>query len=146
MQNQVTKSIIVKGEIDAIYDLWANFENFPNFMEHIKSVERTGDRTTHWKVDGPFGTMIEWDAETTRMEKNKRIAWNSLEGDVKTSGQVTFMELPQSETQITITVKYGSGEGLAEPIFNQLFGDTEKLAIESLRKFKHFAEEKYKHH
>lgn len=141
MQNQVTKSIIVKGEIDTLYNLWANFENLPNFMEHIKSVEKTGERTTHWKVAGPFGTTIEWDAETTRMDKNQRIAWNSLKGDIKTSGQVTFAELPQSETQVTITVKYGPGEGLAEPIFEQLFGDTEKLANNSLRNFKHFAEE-----
>jgi uncharacterized membrane protein len=142
MQDQVTKSIIVKGQIETIFDLWSNFENFPNFMEPVVSVEHTGENNTHWKVDGPFGTTIEWNAETTRLEKHKRIAWNSLDGDIKTSGQVTFTELPQNETQVTVTVKYIPGESLAEPIFNQLFGNTEKLATESLRKFKSFAEEK----
>lgn len=142
MQDQVTKSIIVKGEVDSIFDIWSDFENLPNFMEPVKSVEKTGENTTHWKVDGPFGTTIEWDAETTRFEKNKRIAWNSIEGDIKTSGQVTFTELPQNQTQVTVTVKYVPGGSLAESIFAQLFGNTEKLADESLRKFKSFAEEK----
>ncbi len=141
MQDEVTKSIIVKGDVDNIFHLWSNFENFPNFMEPVKSVKKTGQNTTHWKVDGPFGTTIEWDAETTRLEQNKRIAWNSLDGDIKTSGQVTFTKLPQNETQVTVTVKYIPGERLAQPIFQQLFGNTEKLADESLRKFKSFAEE-----
>lgn len=142
MQDQVTQSIIVKGKVDTIFDLWSDFEKFPNFMEPVKSVEKTGENTTHWKVDGPFGTTIEWDAETTRLEKNKRIAWNSVDGDIKTSGQVTFNELPQNETQVTVTVKYIPGNSLAEPIFNQLFGNTEQLANQSLRKFKSFAEGK----
>ena len=142
MQDQVTKSIIVKGQVETIFDLWSDFENLPNFMAPIKSIEKTGENTTHWTVDGPFGTTIEWDAETTRLEKNRRIAWNSLDGDIKTSGQVTFTELPQNETQVTVTVKYIPGESLAEPIFNQLFGNTEKLANDSLRKFKSFVEEK----
>lgn len=142
MQDQVTQSIIVKGKVDTIFNLWSDFEEFPNFMEPVKSVKKTGENTTHWKVDGPFGTTIEWDAETTRLDKNKRIAWNSLDGDIKTSGQVTFNELPQNETQVTVTVKYVPGESLAKPIFEKLFGNTEKLANESLRKFKSFAEGK----
>ena len=31
----------------------------------------------HWVMKGPLGTDIEWDAETTRMDENERIAWNS---------------------------------------------------------------------
>lgn len=140
MQDQITQSIIVKGKVDRIYNLWSDFENLPKFMEPVKAVERTGGNVTHWKVDGPFGTTIEWDAETTRLEKNKRIAWNSLDGDIKTSGQVTFTELPQNETQVTVTVKYLPGDALAHPIFEQIFGNTEELAGASLRKFKSFAE------
>lgn len=33
MANQVTKSIIVDRPVAELYELWANFENFPFFYE-----------------------------------------------------------------------------------------------------------------
>lgn len=32
MSDQVVESIIVKGPVEAIYDLWADVENYPKFM------------------------------------------------------------------------------------------------------------------
>ena len=65
-------------------------------MKYITSVHKTGDGLSHWVMEGPLGKKIEWDAEATRMEPNKRIAWNSCDqGDITTSGQVTFKELPK---------------------------------------------------
>src|SRR4051812_38893676 len=93
MEGQQSKNIIVKCDLDTVYQHWADFERFPQFMRHIKSVSKTGDKTSHWVMDGPLGKTLEWDAETTLMDKNKRIAWNSTEGDLKTSGQVTFTDL-----------------------------------------------------
>jgi len=88
---QTTRSIIVKGSPAELYHLWADVESFPRFMTNVKSVSRTGDNMTHWVVEGPFGKDVEWDAETTRMEEGKRIAWNSKDGsDVKTSGQLSL--------------------------------------------------------
>ena len=43
MSNKVTSSIIVKGEVGEIYDLWADFRNFPTFMEDIVSVSPAGE-------------------------------------------------------------------------------------------------------
>ncbi|NIR46908.1 SRPBCC family protein [candidate division KSB1 bacterium] len=140
MPEQVTKSIIVKGKVSDIYDIWADFEKFPNFMEPVKRIEKTGDRTSHWVVEGPFDSVIEWDAETTTLEQNKRIAWNSKNGDIKTSGQVTFTELPQNQTQVNVTLQY-LPKGISSVIYDKLFGNLEEQLAENLRKFKAFAEE-----
>lgn len=142
MTEQVNKSIIVKGDVENIYAVWANFENFPNFMKPIKSVKKTGDRTSHWVVEGPFEQKIEWDAETTTLEQNKRIAWNSIGGDVKTTGQVTFMQLPDKQTQVNVTLQYVPNENLSKVIAEQLFGNLESQLLENLRSFKKYAEEK----
>ena len=40
-------------------------------------------------------------APNARFEKGKRIAWNTVGGDVETTGQVTFNDLPQAETEVT---------------------------------------------
>ena len=142
MADQVTKSVIVKGDLHRIYELWSDFENFPKFMKPIKSIRKMGDLLSHWTVEGPFGTKVEWDAITTRKEPDQRIAWTSKDdGDIKTSGQVTFMKLPRDETQVTATMKYQPMAGLASPIFETLFGNLEKQMEENLHRFKKHAEE-----
>lgn len=141
MADQVTKSIIVQGNITNIYNLWANFENFPHFMKNIVSVTKTGPDTSHWVMKGPLGKNIEWDAKTTRMEENKRIAWNSMEreGDITTSGQVTFNALPQGQVEVMATIHYVPSSKLAE-IGAALFADPEKQLAEDLQNFKRYAE------
>jgi uncharacterized membrane protein len=52
---------------------------------------------------------VEWDAEITRMEPNKRIAWRSTDdGEVRTSGQVTFNSLPDAQTEVTVVLQYAT--------------------------------------
>src|SRR5512145_91329 len=141
MHEQVTRSIIVKRNVTDVYSIWANFENFPHFMKHIKSVTKTGEGTSHWVMQGPLGTKVEWDADTTRQEPNTRIAWNSREGGtIKTSGQVMFQELPYGETGITVTLQYVPPAGVAGEIIAELFSNPEKQLEEDLLNFKAYAE------
>lgn len=146
MAEQVNKSIIVKGDVENIYSLWANLENFPKFMKPIKSVRKTGERTSHWVVETPFHQKIEWDAATTTLEQNKRIAWNSTGGDVKTSGQVTFMELPDNQIQVNVTMQYVPYRSFSKVIAIWLMDDLEGQLLENLRNFKKYAEKKEKSH
>ncbi|HEU4329107.1 MAG TPA: SRPBCC family protein [Roseiflexaceae bacterium] len=141
MAKQVTRSIIVKGKTSEIYQIWANFENFPHFMKHIKQVTKTGERSSHWVMQGPLGKDISWDAETTRLDENTRIAWNSRDnGDITTSGQVTFVELPQEQTEVTVTMQYVPPAGKLGELVARIFSDPEGQLEEDLDNFKHFAE------
>ena len=139
--NQVTTTITVLGALPDIYKFWANFENFPKFMEHIKSVKKTGDRTSHWVMQGPLGVDVSWDAETTRLDENERIAWNSKDNSaLKTSGQVIFTALGENETQIAVTLHYDPPAGAAGEAVAQLLANPEKRLNEDLRRFKEFIE------
>lgn len=135
-----SRSLIVKAEVADVYAAWADFENFPRFMKHIKAVSKTGEDTSHWVMEGPFDTRLEWDAKTTRMEENKRIGWSSFRGDIKTSGQVTFTALPEGETEITVTLQYVPPAGLAGEVMAELFGHPDRKLLEDLRHFKAFIE------
>jgi uncharacterized membrane protein len=142
MADQTTKTIIVGARVEEAYDAWANFENFPRFMKHVKSVTRTGEKMSHWVVDGPFGKQVEWDAETTRLEKNKRIAWNSKEtSDIKTSGQVTFNDLENGQTEITVTLQWVVPKSKGGEKLMGLFADPEKRLEEDLLSFKRYVEQ-----
>ena len=140
MANQVVKSILVKTNVEDAYRLWANFENFPHFMKYIKSVTKTGDNTSHWVVEGPLGKDIEWEAQTTRLEPNKRIGWNTTDGHVKTSGQVTFNGLPKNETEVTVMMHYEVPAGKAGEAVAAILSDPEKHLEQDLKNFKAYAE------
>lgn len=141
MAEQVTRTIIVKAPASDVYDIWANFENFPYFMKYITSVRKTGDGLSHWVMEGPLGKNIEWDAETTRMEPGRRIAWNSRDqGDITTSGQVTFKELSQGETEIAVTLQYVPPAGALGAAVAKIFSDPAGQLEEDLKNFKAYAE------
>src|SRR5690242_1526311 len=126
MADTVTQHVIVKASVDQAYQAWVNFENFPQFMHYIHSVKKLDEKTSHWVMKGPLGRRVEWDAETTRLEPNKRIAWNSkANSPLKTSGQVTFNSLSNNETDITVSLHYDPPAGLAGDLVADLFGDPE---------------------
>jgi len=141
MADQVTKAIIVNAKVADVYAIWADFENFPRFMTYIKAITKTSERTSHWVMEGPFGKDLEWDAETTTLEPYTRIAWNSRDGgDITTSGQVTFNELAQGQTEITVMLQYVPPAGKIGEFVAHLFSDPEKRLEEDLHNFKTYVE------
>jgi uncharacterized membrane protein len=143
MEEQFTKTIIVKADVKEVYKAWSNFENFPMFMKNIKSVEKINTKTSQWEMKGPLGSKVKWEAETTEMDPDRRIAWNTKdndEGNLTTSGQVSFLPLPSNETQITATVHYKSRAGMPGEIIGKLFGNPEHKLEEDLRNFKEYIE------
>ena len=98
----VVKTIVVNAPVSQVFNYWKNFENFPRFMENIESIQSIGPDETRWTAKGPLGTAVEWDAKTTAVELDKKIAWKSTGGQIETHGAVTFKELGDSKTEVTI--------------------------------------------
>ena len=140
MQKQVTKSIIVKGKPSEVYPVWENFETFPSFMKYVKSVTKSGDGSSHWVVEIPGVGQVEWEAETTKLEANKRIGWSSKDvGELKSSGQATFTSLPEREqTQVTVTMQLFAETG---PLAGgDSIDNLDQILEEELRNFKAYVE------
>lgn len=141
MADQIEHRIVVMADGADVFNLWANFENFPLFMPRLKSVRKTGETTSHWVMDGPLGATLEWDAETTAMTPNERIAWNSLAGSsVTTSGQVTFRAVGPNDTEITVRMGYEVPGGPVVEAAAAALGNAENMVEESLRRFKEHME------
>jgi len=144
MATPITKSIIVNRDVSDVYRLWSNFENIPHFMNHIRSVTKTGDRTSHWVMDGPLGKNLEWDAVISDLQENKRIAWNSTDetekNNLRTTGQVMFRSLAPNETEITASLTYEGMSGSANEALARLLDKPETKLVEDLKSFKKYAE------
>ena len=111
MPQRVEGSIEIEAPVGTVYEYWETLENLPNFMANVEEVRSTGPDTTHWKVKGPLGRILEWEAQTTQKEQNQAIGWNSTEGEVGTSGQVRFQEVGQHRTRVEVQMNYANPPG-----------------------------------
>ncbi len=140
MSDQITKNIVVGIEAKRCFDAWSDFEHFPEFMENIQSVHIIGGNRSHWVMEGPLGQKIEWNAEVTEYQPNERIAWTSIDGDIETSGQVTFQGLPADQTGVTLMMQYIVLAGELGEAVAELFDDPERQLMQDLRNFKDYVE------
>ena len=101
----VVKEVLVNAPVEKVYEFWRNFENFPRFMDNIESIHSIGPDLSHWKMKGPLGKTIEWDAKTISAQENQKISWQSTEGDIETHGSVTF-EAHGNQTKVTVGLEY----------------------------------------
>ena len=137
MAQSVHESIEVQAPVQDVFMYWSNFQNFPQIMRNVEEVRTTGQVTSHWRVKGPLGKTVEYDARTTEASLERGIAWESVEGEVENSGQVRFEEVAEGRTRIDVTVNYADppggrlGEVVADAISNperELREDLENFA------------------
>jgi uncharacterized membrane protein len=87
----IQKTLYIEAPIDQVYSFWSNYENFPLFMSHVREVEDQGDGHSHWRVSGPGGVPIEWNAVLTQQTPNEVIAWRSQAGSMlENAGMIRF--------------------------------------------------------
>src|SRR5215210_2165351 len=111
MPQRVEGSIEIEAPVETVYGYWETLENLPNFMANLEQVTPTGPDTTRWRVKGPFGRALEWEAQTTQKEQNSAIGWNSTQGEVGTSGQVRFQGAGQNRTRVEVQMNYADPPG-----------------------------------
>ncbi len=111
MPQRVESSVVVEAPVNRVYDYWRNLENLSNFMTNIEEVRAIGPDRTHWRVKGPLGAKVEYDAQITQDEENRAIGWNTVEGDVQTTGQVFFQELGPETSRVDVTMNYSDPPG-----------------------------------
>ena len=140
---RMTRSVVVNRPPEELYRFWHDFTNFPQFMLHVESVQRTGERTSHWTARGPAGTHVEWDSEITADTPNELIAWRSQEGaDVDNSGIVAFEPRPGGRgTIVRVEIEYTPPGGTAGALVAKLFNAApEQQVYDDLHRMKQLLE------
>jgi len=110
---RVRKTLSVGAPVEQVFRLWSHPELFPRFLTHLKSVDRLSDGRYRWVATGPGGVDVDWDAEVTEMEPNRKLSWRSLEGSkIDTHGTVHLTPETGGGTQIHVDMSYGPPAGL----------------------------------
>ena len=141
MPQRVESSVVVESPVSRVYEYWRDLENLPNFMTNVEEVRATGPDRTHWVIKGPLGAKMEFDAETTQEEENRALGWNSVDGNVGTSGQVRFQELGPERTRVEVTMNYADPPGgrLGE-VGSRLVSNPQVMVDQDLYNFKEIIE------
>ena len=132
----IEKAIEVTQPVNVVYNQWTQFEDFPKFMEGVKSVVQLNDKTLHWKAQ-VGGRTEEWDAEIFEQIPDQRIAWRSITG-AKNSGMVNFYPIADNRTRITVNLNYDP-QGAVEELGGAL-GVVQSRIAGDLKRFKDFIE------
>lgn len=126
------KTIHIDAPVELVYAYWANFENFPKFMTHLKEVRHLKNGRSHWVAAGPAGLSIPWDAEITAQQANRLLAWTSVPGSmVRTAGMVRFDSENQGRTRVQIRMSYCPPAGLFGHSLAWLFGADPKTEMDA---------------
>src|SRR5215207_8628761 len=112
MSQRVEGSIEIAVPVEEVYGYWETLENLPYFMANVEDVIPTGPDTTRWRVKGPFGRSLEWEARTTHKEPNSTIGWITNSGaDVDNAGVVRFREAVPGVTLVEVVLDYADPPG-----------------------------------
>lgn len=104
---EVEKSIDIAAPLEQVFEAFAHYESFPQYMPNVHEIQVRGDGTSRWSVAGPAGQTLTWDALTTRLEPNRLIAWRSLPGSaVEHAGFVRFEPRPDGSTRVLLAISY----------------------------------------
>jgi uncharacterized membrane protein len=132
----VVESVDVKVPVGTAYNQWTQFEEFPRFMEGVKSVSQIDDTHIHWVAE-IGGMEKEWDAEVTEQHPDERVAWRATSG-AENAGVVTFHRIDDETTRVTLQMDVDP-DGVIENIGTAL-GFLERRVEGDLDRFREYIE------
>ncbi len=134
----IEQSIDVEVPVTTAYNQWTQFEDFPQFMEGVKSVRQLDDTHVRWVAE-IGGVKKEWDAEITEQHPDERVAWRATDG-AENAGVVTFHKLDPQKTRVMLQLEFDP-DGILETAGDAL-GFVKRRASGDLTRFKTFIEQR----
>jgi uncharacterized membrane protein len=135
---KIQDSIEVQVPVERAYNQWTQFEEFPKFMEGIQSVQQLDDTHVHWVAE-IRGETREWTTEITEQQPDKKVAWKTIDGEVKNDGVVSFEQIAGGQTRVNVEMEV-EGASTAENVAGDLLGIVKRQVHGDLERFKQLIE------
>ena len=134
--SRVEKTLVVNVPVRVAYDQWTQFEEFPRFMEGVKSVQQLDDAHLHWKAE-IAGQQKDWDARIVAQRPDEMVAWTSTSG-ARNAGVVRFEAISDDVTRIVLEMDVDP-DGPIENL-GDFLGVLDRRVEDDLKRFKEFIE------
>jgi uncharacterized membrane protein len=100
----IQQSVDVAVPIKVAYNRWTMFEDWPDFMHRVESVDQADDTTLSISMK-VWGLTRRFEAEIVEQRPDQRIEWNVSEG-LSHTGVVTFHKLADRLTRIEVSLDF----------------------------------------
>jgi uncharacterized membrane protein len=100
----IQQSVDVAVPIKVAYNRWTMFEDWPDFMHRVESVDQADDTTLSVSMK-VWGLTRRFEAEIVEQRPDERIEWNVSEG-LSHTGVVTFHKLADRLTRIEVSLDF----------------------------------------
>jgi uncharacterized membrane protein len=137
------RSITIQKPASELYRDWRVAENQSKVMGALADVTTVGPDVQRWKVRGPLGRSLEWDAHVVEERPGELLRWESLPGAaVPHEGWVRFRPAPGDwGTVVTLHFQFTPPGGVVGDAVVKLLGAApDTLVHMALRRFKSLAE------
>jgi uncharacterized membrane protein len=135
---KIEDTIEVQVPVQQAYNQWTQFEDFPKFMNGIQSVQQLDDTHVQWVAE-IRGESRQWTTEITEQQPDEKVAWKTIEGEVKNDGVVTFEPMGDAQTRVNVQMDV-DGDSTAENVAGDLLGVVKKQVHGDLERFKQLIE------
>jgi uncharacterized membrane protein len=100
----IQQSVDVAVPIKVAYNRFTMFEDWPEFMHRVESVDQADDTTLSVSIK-VWGLTRRFEAEIVEQRPDERIEWNVSEG-LSHTGVVTFHELAPRLTRVEVSLDF----------------------------------------
>ena len=83
--------------------------------------------------------VVEWTTEITEQRPDEKVAWKTIEGEVKNDGVVTFEPMGDAQTRVNVQMDVES-DSRAENVAGDLLGVVKSQVRGDLERFKQLIE------
>ena len=101
--NAAQNLVVVKAPIDQVYKQWSRFEDLPKFITPLRDVHKIDDAHFSYTCH-PNGDKQQGVFHIVLRIPGRRIAWRTMSNGFM-SGVVSFEQLSQEETEITLKIR-----------------------------------------
>jgi uncharacterized membrane protein len=139
----VERTMTIQRSTDEVYRAWSDLEGLRRLLPDRLSVTSLGQGRSRWRMTGPGGIAMTWEAELTADEPSRLLAWRSVPGaDVDIAGSVRFGAAPGGRgTEVKVIVAYSPPGGKLGAAAAAMLGQGgDRLLREALRRFKQLME------
>jgi|YelNatPaOPRAMG01_1025707.scaffolds.fasta_scaffold09312_8 Polyketide cyclase / dehydrase and lipid transport. len=136
---EITRTIEIQSTPDRCYKKICDFESYPEWqsaVQHAKVLKKDKNgkpKDVEFKIS-VLGKEIRYVLSYKYDDKNHKLTWTYVEGDVKdVKGSYTFEKIDKDKTLATFTAYVDPGFWVPGPIINTLNNVAMKKSMEELR-------------
>jgi len=99
------KNLTINASALEVFDYWADFRNFQQYIPIIERIDLLDDRRSRWVIRTPLSHKVTFESLITTFEPGKNLVWESRHAGGFARGELSLTELGEN-TRVDLDFEY----------------------------------------